>query len=416
MVYSIKFQDKMAPIFRADQVGSMIRPPTLLQGPRQRDNAYAERDPTDEERAKAVDDAINHVIQKQLELSIRPLSNGEYDRHIFCSGFHERLRGMQSFDALRLPEDFRPALPNLVGMQNMGFKVYGGVVATGKIRHHGESPLLASWDIFKRAVAPELWKECKVSMPSITWQHQHLAHGTAFTSEVYSSDREYFADLAAAYRQEFRLLYDSGLRSVQVDDPALTYFILDNFREALRADGVDPDELLQLYVWAHNEAIKDIPDDMHVGIHLCRGNLPNNIPGHEHFNADGSYERIAQVLFGQLKYNTLYLEFDTSRSGSFEPLRFVPKGTNVVLGLVSTKVPDLEDVDLLAGRVEEAAAVIAQGQGRGAEEVLADTLAVSPQCGFSSFKEARGVGSEENMWAKLVLVRDLARRVWSDAA
>lgn len=402
----------MPPLFRADQVGSLIRPSTLV-GTAQYEETYSESSPS--ETLSTIQDAMSYAVQKQLDLSIRPLSGGEYDRHIFCSGFHEHLEGMASHAALRVPEDFRVNIPNITGFAKLGYKTYGGVVASGKICHGSSKPLLKSWDLLKGVVPEDKWKECKVSIPSITWQHEHLAHGTAFTKEAYGSDKEYFADLAAAYRRELQLLYDSGLRSVQVDDPALTFFVVEEFREGLRADGIDPDELLDLYIWAHNETLRELPKDMHVGVHLCRGNMPKNIPGHEHFNATGSYEHIAHRLFRQLKYNTLYLEFDDARSGDFAPLRFLPKGTNVVLGLVSTKSPELEDLDTLEARVREAAGVIAEGQGVTVEDVLRDAVGVSPQCGFASFKEARGVDTEERMWEKLVLVRDLARRIWPDA-
>lgn len=266
--------------------------------------------------------------------------------------------------------------------------------------------------MLKAAVPAAHWGECKLSIPSIAWEHLQLPRNGAYAPGVYATDRAYFADLAAAYQRELRVLYDAGLRSVQFDDPNLTYFVDEGFRAALSADGVDPDELLALYVWAHNEAIRGRPEGMHVGVHLCRGNLP----GLDAF-VSGSYERIAESVLARLEHDTLYLEFDdASVQGSFECLRFLPRGKNVVLGLVTTKKPDMEDVDELVGRVHEAAAVIAKGQGRTAEEVIADTLAVSPQCGFSSSVWTAGVGTEENMWKKLELVRDVTRKVWGETA
>ncbi|KAJ6460544.1 hypothetical protein C8R45DRAFT_1179993 [Mycena sanguinolenta] len=218
-----------------------------------------------------------------------------------------------------------------------------------------------------------------------------------------------FTDLATAYRAELRALYDAGLRHVQIDEPNLSSFFVDVFLDGCRADGVNPDKLLDLYVWAHNEMLRDRPPDFRIGIHVCRGNWSVF-----HDLVWGSYERIAVKMFTKLDYDQFYLEYeDQERQGSFAPLRFLPQGKSVVLGVVSTKTGELEDIDILEARVREAAEVIGKGQKRCAEEVLEDTLAVSPQCGFASMstiRAGRGV-TEENMWAKLVLLRDLARRV-----
>ncbi|KAK1623117.1 hypothetical protein BDP81DRAFT_505976 [Colletotrichum phormii] len=264
--------------------------------------------------------------------------------------------------------------------------------------------------MIKKTLPQERWKDCKMSIPSISWQHMYLANGTAFSPGVYTSDKDYFIDLAAAFRSEIQALYDAGLRSIQVDDPNLTFFVTKDFREGLRGDGVDPEALLDLYIWAHNQVLRDLPADLHMGIHLCRGNMP----GQPSF-AKGSYEKIAAKVFPKLNYQTFYLEFDDPRvSGHFEPLRFVPQGKNVVLGLVSTKVADLDNKDALV-RVYEAAEVMAKGQRRNVSDVLADSLAVSPQCGRASFIINHDVATEDRMWEKLVLVRDVARSIWEDA-
>lgn len=402
----------MAPRFRNDQVGSLLRPQDLIDlFPRSYDLFSDQRTP---EILEAISRSIGNVVRKQLDLSIRPLVTGEYERTMFCNGMFENFRGMTVSNELRIPEDFRRGLRNVEGFRALGIPSWGNAVATGKISHE-RSSYLPVWEMMKKAVPEAQWGECKMSFITPTWPHVHLAKGTAYTAEAYGSDAEYFEDLAAAYRTEFRQLYDAGLRNVQIDDPVLTYFILDDFRNALERDGVDPDELLRTYIGVHNKAIEGLPADMHTGIHLCRGNMPKNMAGHETFNGSGSYERIAEPLFGGLRHNAIYLEFDDARSGGFEPLRFVREGTSVVLGLVSTKSPDLEDLQHLEGRVREAAEVIARGQGRAAGDVLRDTLAVSPQCGFATSHLARGVETEEKMWEKLVLVRDLARKIWADA-
>jgi len=237
-----------------------------------------------------------------------------------------------------------------------------------------------------------------------------MAVGTAYRESVYRDDREYFADLASAFAAEFRVLYDSGLRSIQIDDPCLLFFVTDEFRSGCEADGVNPDELLDLYIWAHNQCLAGKPDDLHVGLHLCRGNMA----GSTHIMS-GSYERIARKMFAELTYDTYYLEYDSDRAGDFEPLRHLPVGKNVVLGVVSTKSPDMEDIDELVGRVNAAASVIARGQGRSITEVIDTSLGVSPQCGFSSMSAGGGRGvTMDRMWEKLLLVKELAERIWGD--
>ncbi|KAH8682249.1 hypothetical protein BX600DRAFT_448080 [Xylariales sp. PMI_506] len=397
----------MPPRFRADQVGSLIRPQSLIDafGP-----GFAAVDITkDSTLLHAVEGAITHAVQQQLDLSIRPITSGEYERSVFYNGFFEKLEGVENRNDIPLPGGWRNKLPITESLLKFGIKQASGVIATGKIKH-SSSAYLTAWEMLKKTVPQENWKDCKVSIPSLTFEHVRLAHGTAFTPEAYSSDREYFTDLATAYRQELKILYDAGLRSVQIDEPQLSYFILDKFRDGFREDGLDPDEMLDLYIWALNQVVLDKPADMQIGIHICRGNMPG-IKGF----MEGSYERIAEKVLSDLQYDTFYLEFDDPRSGDFDPLRFLPQGKSVTLGLVTTKLPELEDLETLRKRVLEAAQVIATGQGRTAEEVLEDSLAVSPQCGFASSNKGKGVGSEERMWEKLVLLRDLARSLWKDA-
>jgi len=274
-----------------------------------------------------------------------------------------------------------------------------------------KSPYLEEWETLKGLLRPEQWKDAKLTMPSPTWQHMQLAKGTAYSSSVYCSDKEYFTDLASAFKAEFLTLYSAGLRSIQIDDPNLTYFLTDEFLEGCAEDGIDPDELLDLYIWAHNACLSGLPEDLHVGIHLCRGNMASST-----HVVSGSYERIAKKMFEGLDYETYYLEYDSDRAGDFEPLRHLPVGKNVVLGVVSTKDSKMESLGELVGKVNSAADVIARGQGKTREEVIRDSLGVSPQCGFASMSQGGGVGmTEERMWEKLVLVRDLARKIWTDA-
>jgi methionine synthase II (cobalamin-independent) len=400
----------MAPPFRAEQIGSLLRPPQLLSARATSNSIMTYTRSLPENVKRVTQEAIATAIQEQLSLSIRPLTSGEFERHIFYSGLFEKLQGFDVIPEVPIPSGFRTKFPTTIQLQRQGLKFRPGVVATGKIKHV-QVAYLDEWKTLKSLLPQEQWKECKFTMPSITWQHMQLAVGTPYSPSVYSSDKDYFTDLAIAYATEFHALYSAGLRSIQIDDPNLTYFLTEGFIAGCTDDGINPDELLDLYIWAHNACLANRPKDLHVGVHLCRGNMA----GSTHV-VSGSYERIAHRMFSGLDYDTFYLEYETERAGDFEPLRYLPVGKNVVLGVVSTKDPKLEDLDELVGRVESAADVIARGQGRTRGEVIRDSLGVSPQCGFASMSQGGGVGmTEKRMWEKLVLVRDLARIVWTDA-
>jgi methionine synthase II (cobalamin-independent) len=400
----------MAPPFRAEQIGSLLRPKDLLTARTESDSttSYAKNLPEDVKQLTK--EAIATVVQKQLALSIRPITSGEFERHIFYGGFFENVEGFEVLPELPLPDGFRTKFPTSATLMRQGINTRPGVVATGKI-NHVRSPYLEEWETLKGLLKPEQLKEGKLTMPSPTWQHMQLAKGTAYSSSVYPSDKDYFADLTAAFKAEFHALYSAGLRSIQIDDPNLTFFMTDEFLEGCADDGVDPEELLDLYIWAHNACLEDLPKDLHIGIHLCRGNMASST-----HVVSGSYERIAKRIFQGLDYETYYLEYDSDRAGDFEPLRHLPVGKNVVLGVVSTKSPELEDLDSLVAKVNAAADIIAKGQKKTREQVIEQSLGVSPQCGFASMSQGGGLGmTEERMWEKLVLVRDLARKIWKDA-
>lgn len=193
-----------------------------------------------------------------------------------------------------------------------------------------------------------------------------------------------------------------------MDEPHLTYFCSSQFLGGCQKDGTDTAELLDLYTRTHNQLLANKPADLHVGMHLCRGNMS----GSTHW-VSGSYEKIAYKLFNETDYQTYFLEFDDlERAGGFEPLRFLPKGKNVVLGLISTKTPELEDKETIKSRIHMAAEVIATSQ-QISTEVALDFLALSPQCGFSSSSLAGGKDvTMARMWEKLELVRDIAQDAW----
>jgi len=399
----------MAPPFRAEQIGSLIRPAVLVEiqnrktrtQRRNYQETYEDGSPEKEIEKKAIAEAV----ALQLSKKIVPIMNGEYPRHIFYDGFYEKLQGFHVVD-IPIKEGYRTAFPTGAKLIEMGMETNGVMVCDAKLESKGAA-YLGEWQALRSLLPREDWGLAKLTMPSPTWQHVQLRDGLAYSKEAYGTDKEYFADLAKLYRDELRALYDEGCRNVQVDDPNLISFIIPAFQDGLKTDGVDWRELMDLYIWAHNECIKDRPKDMHVGIHICRGNFPNS-----GFLVSGGYDPIAEKMFNGLNYDTFYLEYDTERAGSFEPLKFLPKGKNVILGLISTKSAELEGFELMKAKVYEAADIIAKAQSIARQEAL-DCLGISPQCGFSSSTIGWGKDmTEAIMWQKLELVRDLANDIW----
>lgn len=281
-------------------------------------------------------------------------------------------------------------------------------VAVGKLSHTGKSTFLPELEYLKSILPESQWKNIKLTLTSPSWYHFRYGPKKAYLPGVYASDDEYFADLAKAYQTELQILYDAGLRNAQVDDPNLAYFCSESMLEGWKNDPENfqtAEQQLDAYIKFYNECFGKRPKDFHLGIHLCRGNYM----GSKHFS-EGAYDRIATKLFNDLNVSTYYLEYDTPRAGGFEPLKYLPKDKNVVVGVVTSKFPELEDKAEMVGRVRKAAEFIAQGTGRSVEEALGQ-LSVSPQCGFASHAEGNQLEMED-MRRKLKLVRAVADEIW----
>jgi 5-methyltetrahydropteroyltriglutamate--homocysteine methyltransferase len=263
---------------------------------------------------------------------------------------------------------------------------------TGPLRH--VRPIqLADFEFLKSVTK----QTPKVTIPSPTMLHFRGGRG-AISKEAYPElEPAFYDDVAGCYRAELKTLADAGCRYVQMDDTNLAYLCDPKMRDGARQRGDDPDELPRRYARLINAAIAERPADMAVCVHLCRGNFRSA------WAAEGGYEPVAEVLFNELAVDGYFLEYDDVRSGSFAPLRFVPKGKTVVLGLVSTKVGELESKDQLKRRIDEASKHVAIGQ-----------LCLSPQCGFSSTVHGNDI-ARESQAAKLRLVVETAREVWGDA-
>jgi len=366
------------PPFRADHVGSFLRPPALLQAREQFRNGAISK----EQLRWTEDRAIREIVRFQEELGLHGITDGEFRRTFFHIDFLEQLEGVEtrggiavSFRSANGTIDFAPPVLHV----------------TGKLAHRRAIQL----DDF-RFLSDITRATPKVTIPSPTMLHFRGGRA-AISREAYPDLEEFYADVAACYRAELQALGAAGCTYVQLDDTNLAYLCDPKMREGARSRGDDPDELPRRYARLINAAIADRPAGMTVCTHLCRGNFKSA------WVAEGGYDPVAEVLFNELAVDGYFLEYDDARSGGFAPLKFVPKGKTVVLGLVSTKVGTLESKDELKRRIDEAARYVPLEQ-----------LCLSPQCGFSSTVDGNAIAAQAQA-AKLKLVIETAREVWGEA-
>ena len=361
--------------FRADQVGSFLRPAALLE---------ARGDPrTPQERLRELEDsAILLALARQRDLGFEIFTDGELRRKNFMSDFTDAVAGLDHGDAVARMWQTGGAAPAHVS------RVTG--IATQKL--HQVRRLTAHEVPFMKRHSPGA---IKMTLPSAT-QFPAIAYKRGVSDQVYASPSELLWDVVAILKAEVRALVDEGVSYVQIDAPRYSYYIDPKWRDWMRAEmRQDPDAALDEAVRADNACLEGARrPGVTLAIHLCRGN------NRSHWYAEGGYDPIAEKLFATLDVDRFLLEYDDARSGTFEPLRFVPPGKTVVLGLVSSKVPDLESPADLSRRIEAAA-----------RHVPLDDLALSPQCGFASTMEGNLV-TEADQWAKLGLVVRTAREVW----
>ncbi|KAK5947056.1 hypothetical protein PMZ80_001202 [Knufia obscura] len=418
---------KRNPPFRAEHLGSLLRTDQLLEAR----HAWEAGKASEEDLRPIEDKDVQEIVKTQLELGFHAITDGEYRRHMFWGSFWPGLEGMKEV-AEPDPSIFRMYIPDIAAFTEAGYKPGETVICTGKIKHVG-STYTDQFDYLKSLVPEEKTKNLKLTLAAPNWYHLRYKEGQAYPKDVYANDDEYFSDVAKAYQAELKTLYDHGLRNVQFDDPNLAckhqplilpdpiqqankYLHTDFCSEAMLTGWKnDPnntysaDTLLEKYIALYNDCISQIPPDMHVGVHLCRGNFVNS----RHFS-EGGYDRIATKLFQELSMHTYYLEYDTPRAGGFAPLEHLPKNKNVILGVITSKFPKLENLDEMEGRVREAVKYMCKGSGESEEEALR-RVGVSPQCGFASHSSGNAIGRED-MVRKLRLVRELADRVWGGEA
>jgi len=367
---------RTTPPFRADHVGSFLRPKYLLDAREQAAKGEISRD-----QLRVVEDkAISEIVKFQQDVGLKSITDGEFRRTYFHIDVLEQLGGVKT--------DIPVTIKKPDGTEELAPPVMRVI---DKVRHVKDIQR-PDFEYLKSQVAAGCTP--KVSIPSPTMLH--FRGGRAGISrEAYPElDPTFYEDVAQAYGDELQSLYDAGCRYVQMDDTNLAYLCDDKMREAARGRGDDPDELPHRYASFINRVVAKKPEGMTLAVHLCRGNFKST------WAAQGSYEPVAQALLSEMHVDAYFLEYDDARSGDFKPLRFLPKGKTVVLGLVTTKLGSLEKKDDLKRRIDEASTYAPLEQ-----------LALSPQCGFSSTVHGNNIAVEAQR-QKLALVVETAREVW----
>jgi methionine synthase II (cobalamin-independent) len=384
-------QSGSRPPFRADHVGSLLRPPELL---RARDDFAGGRIGADQLRATE-DAAIREVVRMQREVGLRDATDGELRRESWHMDFIYQLGGITkvqdgtirvAFHNEQKSLEWAPPSAHVVAPLRLEHTIFGD--AFEFLRDTATTPAKAGEDSPPQpSVVP------KLTIPSLSMVH-YRGGRSAIDSSVYPDLDQFWADLAAAYAEEVRRLYALGCRYLQLDDTSLAYMNDPEQRRHVAEIGGDPEHQHERYIENINRALAGRPADLAVTTHMCRGNNQSM------WAAEGGYEFVADALFNRLEVDGFFCEWDDERSGGFEPLRFVPAGKRVVLGLVTTKRGELESKDDLKRRIEEAARF-----------VDIDQLCLSPQCGFSSTKEGNDLSARQQ-WDKLALIVETAREVW----
>lgn len=363
------------PPYRADHVGSLLRPARLKEARARR----AAGEITADELREIEDAEIVKVIRRQEDIGLRAATDGEFRRAFWQIDFLERLGGVESYEGERKVR-FQGPQPKPVLLRTVG-----------KVTAPASHPMIEHF----RFLRDNTRVAAKMTIPSPT--SLHFRYGRAsIASDVYPDIERFYDDLGKAYAELIRSFYEAGCRYLQLDEVNLAYLCDPALREQVRERGEDPERLPETYAGLIEAAIASRPSDMVVTMHLCRGNFRST------FVASGGYGPVADILFNRIGVDGYFMEYDTDRAGGFEPLRQVPGSKTIVLGLVTSKAGTLETKDELKVRIDEASRFIDVGQ-----------LALSPQCGFSSTEEGNVLGEDEQ-WRKLDRIVEVAREVWGE--
>jgi methionine synthase II (cobalamin-independent) len=360
--------------YRADHIGSLLRPAELLQ---------ARSAPADAAQLRALEDKhILRVIERQKELGFKIFTDGELRRGNFMSDFNDAVEGIDEGVAVartwQTPAGASPRPSMVPGT------VVSKIKQTRRLTGHEF--------VFLKQHSPG---DVKVTLPTAN-QFPAIYFKKGISDKVYPTYSDFLSDIVPIIKSEIHALVNEGAQYIQIDAPRYSYYIDPKWRGYIKNEmGLDPDQALDEAIRADNACLEGAKrPGVTLAIHLCRGN------NRSQWYAEGGYDAIAEKLFGQLNVDAFLLEYESDRAGTFEPLRFVPRGKTVVLGLVSSKLPELESQDHLAKRIDEAS-----------KYVPIENLALSPQCGFASTMEGNLL-TEEQQWQKLGLVVETARKVW----
>ncbi len=361
------------PPFRADHVGSFLRPPAIHEA-----RAKHQKGEITADQLKAVEDReIRNVIKKQEEVGLQLATDGEFRRSWWHYDFFSMLDGMELYE-----------LDHGIQFQGVQTKAQG-IRVVGRLGF-SDHPMLEHFKFLKAntRVTP------KMTIPSPSVLHFRLEPG-AVNRQIYGGNDDIFDDLGKTYRQAVKAFYDAGCRYLQFDDTAWAYLCSKEELRKAKERGINVDKVAEDYARVINQALEVKPADMVITTHVCRGNFRST------WIAEGGYEPVAERLLGGVNYDGYFLEYDTERAGGFEPLRFLPKGNKiVVLGLITSKSGTLEKKDDVKRRIDEAA-----------KFASADQFALSPQCGFASTEEGN-ILTEDQQWAKMREIAELAEEVW----
>jgi len=363
------------PPFRADHVGSLLRTAPLKAAREKR----ARGEISAEALREIEDREIAAVIAKQEAIGLKSITDGEYRRISWNYDFLENLHNVESY----------------VGERKIKFAATGPqprpilLRVIGKLGSYKPHPMIAHFE-FLRAHTKQT---PKLTIPSPSSLHFRYGRD-AVPESLYPSMGDFYRDLGETYRKAVNAFAAAGCRYLQLDEVNLAYLCDPALRKVIADRGEDPATLPGIYADMINAAIADIPPDMTITMHLCRGNFRSS------FVASGGYEPVAELLFNKINVHGYFMEYDSARAGGFEPLRFVPKGKTVVLGLVTSKSGRLESRDAIKRRIDEAA-----------KFAPLDQLCLSPQCGFASTEEGNTL-AEDEQWAKLRMIVEVAEEVW----
>ena len=361
------------PAFRADHVGSLLRTAPLKEARSRREHGQISA-----EDLRAIDDReISAIIRKQEDIGLRGVTDGEFRRAFWNYDFLGALPGVEAYLGERKIK-FQGVNPKPMMLR-----------VTGRLGTFSDHPMLEHFKYVKlhTCAAP------KMTIPSPSSLHFRYGRD-AVPQSIYPDMNDFYRDLGQTYRGAVHAFADAGCRYLQLDEVNFAYLCDPKLRAQVANRGDDPQRLPAIYAGMINVATSDIPSDMVVTMHLCRGNFQST------FVASGGYEPVAETLFNTINVHGYFMEYDSDRAGGFEPLRFLPKGKTVVLGLVTSKSGRLESKDEIRRRIDEAAKFVPLEQ-----------LCLSPQCGFASTEEGN-ILAEDEQWAKLRMIVEIAEEVW----